>query len=533
MSLNFDTINILVTVAGVANLAYGFLVWERGKHEKMNEAFFFFACTVTLWAIGMFLFRGTLTESSAVFAARFLYIVAALIPLAFVHFAFVFEAPSYKYTSSRATLIAIPGAIAVGLAAIPNMLITSVIFVPGHEPIILFNLFFHLLYFCYITTYALAVLILLLKRFSQSSGVVRNRIVYILIGTSLPWTVGITTNIILPLFGIFAYNWLGQVSTFFSTTVISYGIFRSRLFNVRVVTTELLVLIVTFISFIQILLSANVKQTFLEACVFILLLIAGYLLIRSVYHEAEQRELIERQEKNLEAVNLQQESLLHFMSHEIKGYLTKSEAGFAAIVQGDFDPVTPELARMANDALVDIRRGVRTVIDILDASNLKRGTVSFKKNVFDLKDVVQGVVDHLKPAADEKHLTINMSLAWEVPCKVIGDEEKIRNHVIRNLVDNAIKYTPAGTISVEVIRVDKIVRFSIQDSGVGITDEDKKKLFTEGGHGKDSVKVNVHSTGYGLYIAKTIVEAQGGKIWAESEGAGKGSRFVVELPAVT
>ena len=73
-------------------------------------------------------------------------------------------------------------------------------------------------------------------------------------------------------------------------------------------------------------------------------------------------------------------------------------------------------------------------------------------------------------------------------------------------------------------------RFSVKDSGVGITPEDMKNLFTEGGHGKESIKTNVHSTGYGLYIAKRVVEAHGGKIWAESEGEGKGSRFVVEFP---
>jgi signal transduction histidine kinase len=170
-------------------------------------------------------------------------------------------------------------------------------------------------------------------------------------------------------------------------------------------------------------------------------------------------------------------------------------------------------------------------MDILDASNMKQGTVAYKNSVFDLKDAVKGVVDHLMPAINEKHLTVNMSFAWEIPCKVNGDEEKIRDHVIRNLVDNAIKYTPAGSITVEVVRVGSVVRFSVQDSGVGITDEDKVHLFTEGGHGKDSVKVNVHSTGYGLYIAKQVVEASGGKIWAESDGAGKGSRFIVELPA--
>jgi signal transduction histidine kinase len=65
---------------------------------------------------------------------------------------------------------------------------------------------------------------------------------------------------------------------------------------------------------------------------------------------------------------------------------------------------------------------------------------------------------------------------------------------------------------------------------VGITSEDREKLFTEGGHGVNSIKINVHSTGYGLFIAKKITDAHKGKIWVESEGAGKGSTFFVELP---
>jgi signal transduction histidine kinase len=70
----------------------------------------------------------------------------------------------------------------------------------------------------------------------------------------------------------------------------------------------------------------------------------------------------------------------------------------------------------------------------------------------------------------------------------------------------------------------------VKDSGIGITPEDKKNLFTEGGRGKDAVRVNVDSTGYGLYSVKLIVDAHNGKAWGESEGVGKGSTFFVELP---
>ena len=232
--------------------------------------------------------------------------------------------------------------------------------------------------------------------------------------------------------------------------------------------------------------------------------------------------------KELEIANASQESLLYFISHEIKGYLTKSEAGFSEIIEGDFGPIPETLRTMAQSALSEVRKGVATVMDILDASNFKKGTMSFVKAKFDLQKAVREVVADLKSSADEKHLTIDLAIG-EGAYFFEGDEDKIRRHVIRNLIDNAIRYTPAGSIRVELTGGEKL-HFSVKDSGVGITPEDMRNLFTEGGHGKDSIKINVHSTGYGLFVAKQVVEAHGGNIWAESEGAGKGSRFMIEFP---
>ena len=248
-------------------------------------------------------------------------------------------------------------------------------------------------------------------------------------------------------------------------------------------------------------------------------------------------EMLAKLSRELEIANEQQDNLLHFISHEIKGYLTKSEAGFAAIAEGDYGVISDELKTMSKAALTDVRKGVATVMNILDASNLKKGTVTFNKAAFDFRSAVQTIVSEQQAAAHAKNIELEVHIA-EGEYKLNGDEEKIREHVIRNLIDNAIRYTPAGTIHVELsdgpstsLGVNKI-RFSVKDSGVGITAEDMNNLFAEGGRGKDSIKVNVHSTGYGLFIAKQVVEAHGGKISAESEGAGRGSRFIVEFPAL-
>src|SRR3989344_5783215 len=132
--------------------------------------------------------------------------------------------------------------------------------------------------------------------------------------------------------------------------------------------------------------------------------------------------------KELEAANAAQENLLHFISHEVKGYLTKSEAGFAASAEGDFDPVTSDLKTMANMALTEVRKGVNTVMDILEAANMKKGTVSYKKEVFDFGKAVETIVDELKVAAHGRSLTLDFRPSAEA-LMVNGDQDKIVRHV--------------------------------------------------------------------------------------------------------
>ncbi|MBI4093860.1 HAMP domain-containing histidine kinase [Candidatus Kaiserbacteria bacterium] len=272
------------------------------------------------------------------------------------------------------------------------------------------------------------------------------------------------------------------------------------------------------------------RQTLFPFLIFIFFLtfVIAVLAFTLIYIWAQRAEMLAKLSHRLEIANKQQESLLHFISHEVKGYLTESQAGFAAIVEGDFGTVSDKLGEMARGALSSMRRGVATVMDLLDASNFKKGTMAFVKKEFDLRKAVREVVEELQPSAEEKGLKIDLAIG-EGAYMFVGDEDKIRRHVIRNLIDNAIKYTPRGTVKVELTDGEKL-HFTVKDSGVGITSEDMRNLFTAGGHGKNAIKINVHSTGYGLFIAKEVVEAQGGRIWAESKGEGTGSAFVVEFP---
>jgi len=137
-------------------------------------------------------------------------------------------------------------------------------------------------------------------------------------------------------------------------------------------------------------------------------------------------------------------------------------------------------------------------------------------------------VDALKDNAAKRGLT----LVWQKPEAVPDitiDKSKVYE-IIYNLIDNAIKYTENGSVSVELFKKPKSVVIAVKDTGIGLSSDDQKQLFQRFGRVEAGKKVNITGTGIGLYVAKYMVEAQKGRIWAESAGRGKGSTFFVELP---
>ncbi len=338
----------------------------------------------------------------------------------------------------------------------------------------------------------------------------------------------------------FNYLWSGPLFTTVIAIMVMYAVFRLHLFNARVVATEFLIALMSIFTFLRTLLAVEPRDQFFNAILFVLTVVLGTLLIRSVNKEIRSRELIQSQEKelekinkNLELANRNQENLIHFITHEVKGYFTKSQMGFAAVANGDYGHVPDALKEMAAQERDDIHQGVEMVSDILGAANFKKGVVNYVMVPFDVVEAARAVFNEFVDDAKERGLVYTFIPPKEGVCKVQGDKTQLTKHVFHNLIDNAIKYTHEGSVEVSVLAQGDRVRFMVVDTGVGVTPEDRALLFTEGGRGKDSLKVNVHSTGYGLFIAKSIVVAHHGCIRVDSAGAGRGATFSVELPRVS
>lgn len=327
------------------------------------------------------------------------------------------------------------------------------------------------------------------------------------------------------IFQIEQYGYFGMALfiAFLTYIIVRYQAFNIKLIAAQALVAALVVLIASQFFFIR-----NPTNIILNSVTLVLSIGFGFLLVKSVQQEVKQRERVELLAKELNSANKQQVALIHFITHQLKGFVAKSRNIFAMIQEGDYGAVPDPMKPMIDEGFKSATKGAQTIQEILNAANIKSGKVAMVMVPFDFKVLIEGIIANLKPNADAKGVALTVTAPTE-PVMLTGDQMQMEN-AIKNMVDNTIKYTREGSIKVTLTKDDHLIHFMTEDTGVGITPEDMKHLFTEGGHGAESQKVNVDSTGFGLYIVKNIIEAHKGRVWAESEGAGKGSKFIVELP---
>ena len=238
---------------------------------------------------------------------------------------------------------------------------------------------------------------------------------------------------------------------------------------------------------------------------------------------------VENLNRELEIANEGQANLLHIINHQIKGYLAKARGIFSELLsEPSYGPVSLAAKPMLEEGFNSLTEGVDFVTDFLIASNIEKGTFVYNMQPIDFKKIVIEVGEKLKEAAKEKSLSFDFAVA-DGDYNTKGDAGQL-GQAVRNLIDNSIRVKPAGGLKVNLGREGNKILLSIADTGIGISKELKSKLFTKGGRGKDSLKVNVNSTGFGLSFVKGVVEAHQGRVWADSVGPNQGSTFYMELP---
>jgi signal transduction histidine kinase len=228
-----------------------------------------------------------------------------------------------------------------------------------------------------------------------------------------------------------------------------------------------------------------------------------------------------------EKANDLKDQFLATLSHELRTPLN-AILGWAAILRARSDG-NPSVSRGLDVIERNAKAQARLIEDMLDTSRIAAGMLRLETQLVLLPEIIDLTIEAVRPAAERKHLTLDVDLDRDLP-PISGDPERLRQ-IITNLLSNAIKFTlDGGQIAVSLIRQDTRARITVKDTGVGIAPEFLPHVFDRFRQGQGG-RARLHGgLGIGLSLARHLVELHGGTIQAESDGPGKGATLTIFLP---
>ncbi len=215
-------------------------------------------------------------------------------------------------------------------------------------------------------------------------------------------------------------------------------------------------------------------------------------------------------------------------SHQLRTPLTVIKGYISMISQGDYGKISDQVAEPLDRIYKSTLRIITLVEDLLNISRIESGRMKYDFSKADLENIVNSVYEELKQHAQNKGLKFKYIKPKKDLPEIIMDQKKVRE-VVMNLMDNAIKYTDQGSITITLEKKNNGIVYCVKDTGRGVEEDEMPMLFKKFSRAKGAKLVHTEGTGLGLYIAKQIIERHGGKIWAESDGRNKGSKFCIEF----
>lgn len=520
----------LFAVSGLINgfiaISFGILVIAKNWRERANQLFFLMTISLAVWSLGYWQWLSANEYDKALLWVRVLSIGSLFIPVFFFHWVITF-----LKRDGVNKIIALFSYLA---AIVISFTVNTQFFIAGLEKKSFFNFWpnsglAYDIYFSYIYVGLIiySIFILVYSYYTYKEIDRRGQILFIIIGALLGFGGGLTNfplwwGVNIPPYGNFL------VATF--PFLLGYSVIKYRLFNAKTIATELLVFFIAITLIVQTILADSLIQFVLKGIFALTFSILGYLMIRSVYREVEHKEKEIQHRKEVEKLNKQQESLIHVMNHQIKDYLGKAKNVFAELLAGDYGVLPGTAEPLLKGGLEQMTKGVDYVQGILRGASAVTGTLPYDMKLMDARQVAEAVITQEKPTAEEKGLSFESNIAAD-DYGIVGDAVQL-GEVFKNLIANAVKYnTPNGSVKVDLRRENGKIIFSVKDTGLGVSDEDKPKLFTVGGMGKNSIKVNVEAAGFGLAFVKGVAEAHKGIAGYKPNDSGKGSTFFVDMPA--
>lgn len=497
----------------------GIIVFLKNPKDSQNRTFFAFSLSLLWWLVVNFIVD-YIKDLSIAFRFSQLAAIGPIIaaPL-FFYFSLIFPRPEKKLTKVQVFFILFFCVIL--LILVPTKFNVEKVwseewgvnFKPGW-----------LYYFLglYLASYFILIFKNLFIVYKKADSLEKTQIEYLLLGLFFTLTIGLITNLGLPLIGYNRLVTLGpSLSVLPFVGFVAYAIVSKHLFEIEVILTEILVGAIGTLLLFQIFMAQNTFWKMTNSLMFFLFFIFGWLLTKYTFREIKRREEAEK-------LSQAKTEFLSIVSHQLRTPLTAIKGYLSMILEGTYGKVPIMAQKPLENIYASNERLIRLVNDFLQVSRLETGKIDIELKKTNLESLIQGIVDELWIKTKEKGLYLKFEKPKEQIPEILVDKEKIRQ-VVLNLIDNAIRYTSVGGINISLEKRKNYVRIIVKDSGEGLEKEEAERLFKSFSRGAAGQKMWAEGAGLGLYIAKKLVELHKGKIWAVSEGRQKGSTFYVEL----
>ncbi len=569
---NFDL--LFVGIALAANGVLGFTVILSNSKSAVNRAFFTFVISTIPWGILNYLIFQPLPSNIAIWVLRAHVFFAILYCFFLYRLFYIF--PQEKISFPKVYyLLVLPAVVLSTLLTLTPFVFERVTQFSESGGIEKVSNGFGVIIFGITVIFLIVYAIYLLcrKLIKATNTTEKSELRLLLTGVTITFVLHILFNLILPtVFGNPRFAPFGSLFVFPFILFTSYAIIRHKLFNIRVIGTAALVFALSVVTFLEITQADSLVVIFYRSSVFLSVLIFGILLIRGVLREVQQREkiaamaedvrrayvtekrakenidrayLVEKKaNEELEKLDKIKNQFVQNTQHDLRTPLTSIMGYSDLLLNGTFGKQNKKTLEVIKKMQAVAQNMIRKVNNFLDVTQFQLGKnpVTLKPGIA-ISPMLDEIVNELSFKAESKGVVLKLEkMAKDV--SITADREKLKAAIF-NVIDNSIKYTPKGSVTVKINSNSQLpisnenpknensknaILITIADTGIGMTPESLKTLFDRVFERDQKAKDVASGSGIGLYLATQIIKAHNGKIWAESKGENQGSTFYIELP---
>lgn len=511
----------IILISGILSLFLGFVAIKSEEKNSGTIAFSFFCFITSIWIELNFL----LSYFNNYKILNFIYAFGTFVSASLLSWSYYYikngnKAWKHLLIYSLATFIAI-------ISIFTDLILKKVIEINISGIKIEEGLLFPL-FAIFLSGSVIISLIRIFIDYKKASGLKKQKNMMILIGISGFTGISILVSSVLPMFGIFKFTNFDSPSSLIFIIFTFLAIIKYRFLKIKIILVHFFIATLIILSFLDIFFSDSLRLIVLRVFFLVGFSFVGIMLLNTMSLEIKRRNELEKANAKLLKLDKAKTEFISVASHQLRTPLTSMKGFISIMKNGVYGKFPQYLVEPMSHIEVANDRLVLLVEEMLNVSKIELGRIKFFLKMENVNEIIEEIKESFVPAAQEKKLKFNIKLKKEIP-NIYIDYIKTRE-MLSNIVDNAIKYTPKGSVSIETNKIGNYVQVKISDTGIGISKKNIGRIFEKFARGKRAQQIKKDGSGLGLYLAKKIAEAQNIKIKVFSHGKTKGTTFTLLFP---